>query len=150
MGTAPFFLFIHHSLQLSRPSHFSDSDIMILKAFLIFAGSLSLALAIAGMFLPVLPTTPFLLLSAACYMKSSPELYRRLMSHPRLGPYIRNFNENKAIPLRVKIVSVTLLWMTLLYCTFCVAETLWLKIVFLSVAAGVTIHILSYRTSDDR
>lgn len=109
-------------------------------------GSISLVLGIIGIFVPMLPTTPFLLLTAALYFRSSPKLYNWLMSHPRLGTYIRNFRENKAIPLRVKIVSVSLVWATLLYCTFCIAQELWLKALFLLLAAGITIHILHFKT----
>ena len=109
-------------------------------------GSVSLALGIMGIFLPVLPTTPFLLLSAALYMRSSQRLYDWLMSHKHLGPYIKNFREHKALPLRVKIVSVTMVWATLLYCAFVVAKEWWMSAMFIAIAAGVTIHILSYKT----
>lgn len=109
-------------------------------------GSVSLALGIMGIFLPVLPTTPFLLLSAALYMRSSQRLYDWLMSHKHLGPYIKNFREHKALPLRVKIVSVTMVWVTLLYCAISVANEWWMSALFIAIAIGVSIHILSYRT----
>lgn len=73
-----------------------------MKTLYIALGTLSLALGILGIFLPLLPTTPFLLLTAALYFKSSPRLYNWLLNHKHLGPYIRNFRENKAIPLRAK------------------------------------------------
>ena len=103
-----------------------------------------------GVFLPVLPTTPFLLLAAALYMRSSHRLYEWLMSHKRLGPYIKNFREHKALPLRVKIVSVTMVWATLLYCAFVVAKEWWMSVMFIAIATGVTIHILSYKTLKKR
>jgi uncharacterized membrane protein YbaN (DUF454 family) len=109
-------------------------------------GSISLALGIAGIFLPVLPTTPFLLLAASLYLKGSRTLYDRLMAHEHLGTYIRNFQENKAIPLRVKITSVAMIWATLLYCAFFVARTWWMSLIFISIATGVTIHILRFKT----
>lgn len=117
-----------------------------MRYILVFLGSVSLALGIIGIFVPMLPTTPFLLLTAALYFRSSPELYEWLMNHPQLGTYIRNFRENKAIPLRVKIVSVTLVWVTLLYCTFGIAQHWWLQLFFLLLATGITIHILHYKT----
>lgn len=113
---------------------------------MLLLGLITLVAGIIGIFLPVLPTTPFLLLSAALFVRSSPRLYHWLMNHPHLGPYITNFRENKAIPLRVKIVSVSLLWITLLYCTFFVAESLVMQIIFPLIAIGVTIHILSFKT----
>ena len=117
-----------------------------MKYLFAFLGSLSLALGVVGIFLPVLPTTPFLLLSAALYLRSSMKLYDWLMSHRYFGSYIRNFKENKAIPLRVKVVSVTMVWATLLYCTFAIAEAWWMRLLFISIASGVTLHILHYKT----
>ena len=121
-----------------------------MRFLLAILGSVSLALGIMGIFLPVLPTTPFLLLSAALYMRSSQRLYEWLMSHKHLGPYIKNFREHKALPLRVKIVSVTMVWATLLYCAFAVAKAWWMSVMFIAIATGVTIHILSFRTLDGR
>ena len=117
-----------------------------MKILLAILGSVSLALGIMGVFLPVLPTTPFLLLSAALYMRSSQRLYDWLMSHKHLGPYIKNFRERKALPLRVKIVSVTMVWATLLYCAIFVAKEWWMSAVFVAIAIGVTVHIISFKT----
>lgn len=117
-----------------------------MKILLAILGSVSLALGIMGVFLPVLPTTPFLLLSAALYMRSSQRLYDWLMSHKHLGPYIKNFREHKALPLRVKVVSVTMVWATLLYCAIFVAKEWWMSAVFVAIAIGVTVHIISFKT----
>jgi uncharacterized membrane protein YbaN (DUF454 family) len=117
-----------------------------MKYLLVFLGSLSLLMGVLGIFLPVLPTTPFLLLSAALYMRSSSRLYDWLLSHKYLGPYIKNFRENKAIPLRVKIISVSMVWLTLLYCTVFVAWVWWMRVLFIVIAVGISVHILHYRT----
>lgn len=117
-----------------------------MKLLLSVLGTIALILGIVGIFLPLLPTTPFLLLAAALYFRSSPSLYNWLISHPRLGPYIKNFREHKAIPLRVKIISVSLVWITLLNCTFFVAETIWLRLLFIALSIGITAHILHYKT----
>jgi len=109
-------------------------------------GSISLALGIIGIFVPLLPTTPFLLLTAALYFKGSPRLYNWLINHKYLGTYIRNFRENKAIPLRAKIISVSLVWITILYCILFVVNPLWLKILLFCIATGVSHHILSFKT----
>lgn len=116
------------------------------KKLLILLGSLSLFLGLLGIALPLLPTTPFLLLSATCYFHGSDKLYRWLMTHPTLGPYIHSFREEKAISLRVKIVSVTMVWVTLLYCIFFVVNYLWLKLLLLFLAIAISWHILSYAT----
>lgn len=117
-----------------------------MRFILAFLGCVSLALGIIGIFLPVLPTTPFLLLSAALFVRSSDRLYQWLINHRYLGTYIRNFRENNAIPLRVKIVSVSLVWITLLYCAIFVAKEWWLSTIFIAIAVGVSIHILHYKT----
>ncbi|MBQ8225656.1 MAG: YbaN family protein [Bacteroides sp.] len=117
-----------------------------MKIVYIILGSLCLALGIIGIFLPLLPTTPFLLLSAALYFRSSPRLYDWLLSHKQLGPYIRNFREHKAIPLRTKVISVSLVWITLLYCALFVLPQLWLKAIMIALAVGISWHILSFKT----
>lgn len=83
--------------------------ICTMKYIYIATGSLFLALRVIGIFLPVLPTTPFLLLAAALFFKGSPRIYNWLLEHKYLGPYIRSFREERAIPLRAKIISVALL-----------------------------------------
>ena len=125
-----------------------------MKTLYIILGSLSLGLGVAGIFLPILPTTPFLLLTAALYFRGSPRLYDWLsprlydwlLRQKRLGPYIRNFREHKAIPLHAKIVSVGLTWLTILYCVAFLLPQVWLKLLLLALAAGISWHILSYKT----
>lgn len=117
-----------------------------MKYLLSGIGLISLCLGVVGIFLPVLPTTPFLLLSAALFLKSSRPLYDWLLNHPRLGPYIRNFMEHKAIPLRVKVISVSMVWITLVYCAVAVADHWAFRLFFIALAAAITAHILSYKT----
>lgn len=117
-----------------------------MKALYILLGSLSLVLGIIGIFLPLLPTTPFLLLTAALYVRSSPRLYNWLLRQKHLGPYIRNFREHKAIPLKAKIISVSLIWITILYCVIFLLPYWWLKVLLLLIAAGTSYHILSFKT----
>jgi len=110
-------------------------------------GTISLCLGLIGIFIPILPTTPFLLLSATLYAKSSDKLYQWLMSNPRLGPYIKNFRENRTLPLRVKIISVSTLWCTILLSVYLV-EMLFVRLLLLFVAVAVTMHILHYKTKE--
>ena len=117
-----------------------------MKAIYIFLGGLSLGLGVAGIFLPLLPTTPFLLLSAALWLRSSPRLYQWLLNHKRLGPYISDFLEHKAIPLRVKVISVSLVWITLLYCALVVARVWLLAVLVVLLSVALSWHILSYKT----
>ena len=118
----------------------------MLNIILTILGLLSLGLGILGAFLPVLPTTPLLLLSAALFLRGNRRLYDWLMNHPKLGPYITNFMKHKAIPLRIKVVAVATLWLTLLYCAVFVAEHWAFRAFFIVLAIAITIHILSYKT----
>lgn len=118
-----------------------------MKYLLVFFGSLALGLGVIGIFVPLLPTTPFLLLAAALYVRSSPRLYAWLLANRYLGRYIRNFRENRAIPLRAKIVALTLMWATMLWCILVpLSALLWAQVALGTVAVGVTWHILSFAT----
>lgn len=118
-----------------------------MRIFLIIVGSVSLALGITGIFLPMLPTTPFLLLTAAVWVKASPRLYNWLLNHRLFGEYIRNFREHRAIPLRVKITSVSLVWLTIGYCIFAVVDKWWWAQALMALlATAISWHILSFAT----
>ncbi len=117
-----------------------------MRILLTILGMISLGLGILGIFLPVLPTTPLLLLAAFLFLRGNQKLYDWLMNHPRLGPYITDFTVHKSIPLHVKIVSISLIWITLLNCAVFIAPNWALRIFFVALAAAVSAHILSYRT----
>lgn len=117
-----------------------------MKTICILFGTLSLTFGIIGIFLPLLPTTPFLLLAAALYFKGSPRLYQWLLNHKYFGAYIRNYRENKTIPLRIKVISLLLMWSSMAYCFFFLIPWVWAKALMLLVSAGVTYHILSFKT----
>ena len=117
-----------------------------MKYLLIILGSICLALGVIGIFLPLLPTTPFLLLAAALYFRSSEKLYQWLIRQKYLGTYIRNFREHRAIPLRAKIISISMIWITLTYCTITISDSIWIKFLFITLAISITLHILSYKT----
>jgi uncharacterized membrane protein YbaN (DUF454 family) len=112
------------------------------RKLLIGAGTLSTGLGIIGIFVPILPTTPFLLLAAACYMRSSERFYRWLISNRIFGAYVRNYIEGKGMPVRIKIITILLLWLTIgLTVTFGVQNTI-VRVVLICVAIGVTTHII--------
>ncbi|MDR2679285.1 MAG: YbaN family protein [Tannerella sp.] len=117
-----------------------------MKMILVILGTVSLVLGVAGIFVPLLPTTPFLLLSAAAYFKGSVRLYNRLLNQKYLGQYIRNFRENRAIPLRAKIYAVALLLGTIGYCIIFLSLPVYVRVILGIIAAGVTWHILSFKT----
>jgi len=117
----------------------------IKKCLLICAGSLSLVLGVIGAFIPVLPTTPFLLLSAYCYLRSSKRLYHWLINHRVFGTYIYNYLTYRAITKRTRVVALIFLWATLLT-SASISENLHLRLFLLAVGIGVSIHLYVLKT----
>ncbi len=121
-----------------------------LKRYLLIAlGTLCLAIGIVGIFTPILPTTPFLLLAAFCYLRSSARFHRWLMNNRVFGGYIRSYTEGRGIPLKVKLFTITLLWVTIGISIWLVANMI-VTIVLLVVAVGVSLHIAFIRRKKDR
>lgn len=119
----------------------------VVRALLIAAGTVSLCLGAIGIFVPVLPTTPFLLLAAACYMRSSERLHKWLINNRWFGEYIKNYQAGRGIPMRTKIVALTVLWGTIMFSAFFVfTEVLLVQIILLCVAAGVSVHLIRLPT----
>jgi len=113
------------------------------KILMIATGTFLIGVSIVGIFVPVLPTTPFLLLAAALYAKSSRRFYNWLINNRILGRYIKNYREGKGIPLKVKIIAISILWITIGYSAIFAMEILWVRILLILIAIGVTIHIAS-------
>jgi hypothetical protein len=105
------------------------------------AGTISLALGIIGMVFPILPTTPFLLLSAACYVRSSEKAYNWLIHNKIFGKIIRDYREGKGLPIKLKLITIILLWITILISIFFIA-ILWIQILLIIIATLVSIHII--------
>ncbi|MGX5219849.1 YbaN family protein [Pseudomonas segetis] len=112
---------------------------------LLAIGWLSVALGVIGIFLPVLPTTPFLLLAAACFMRSSERFYHWLVDHPRLGPWIRDYLEGEGIPRKAKIYSISLMWLSIGLSCYLV-PMFWARLFMLTSAVCVTVYILRQKT----
>ncbi len=118
-----------------------------MKYLFIVLGSLSLVLGVLGIFLPVLPTTPFLLLSATLYMHSSPRLYRWLLENRYLGSYIIDYREHKSLALSTKVKILVVLWASMIYSILWACRgVLWVQILLGVIAVSVTWHILSLKT----
>lgn len=119
------------------------------KGLLIIAGSICVGLGFLGVFLPLLPTTPFLLLAAACFAASSERLYNWLLANRYFGPLIRDWREHRSIPLKVKVVAITMIWVMIGSSVIFIIPLLPVKIFLLLVAAGVTAFLLSIKTKRD-
>ncbi len=136
----------NHEEKGESPNHRDVAQSRLIRALLIIAGTLFVGLGIIGIFLPVLPTTPFLLLAAACYARSSKRFYTWLINNKWFGEYIRNYREGRGIPLNVKMLSVFFLWITILFSVYFVVTHLLIRIVLILIAIGVSAHILTIRT----
>jgi uncharacterized membrane protein YbaN (DUF454 family) len=110
------------------------------RAMLLVCGTLSLALGLLGIFVPLLPTTCFLLVSAWCYARSSDRLYQRLMNARLVGPYLRRYREEGVIPPRVKWASLVIMWGTIGWGVLTYPGWI-VRLVLLAIAIGVTVHL---------
>ena len=126
-----------------------DNKKKTLQNKLIFiGGTITLILGIIGIFLPILPTTPFLLLSAAAYAKSSSKFYHWLLHNKILGSYIRNYKEGLGMPIKVKIFTLSFLWIMIIIALFLV-QILWVQIVLVVIAVSVSIHVILIRPKNE-
>ncbi|WP_226641884.1 YbaN family protein [Mesobacillus subterraneus] len=117
-----------------------------LKALLIIIGTLSIALGVIGIVVPLLPTTPLILLGAACYVKASDELYQKLIKNKWLGRYIKDFREKNGITLKNKVLSLSLMWISIMGTILFFDIEFWLAAALIIVAVTVSAYILSFDT----
>ena len=118
----------------------------ISKNVWIFGGTVCVGLGVLGVFLPVLPTTPFLLLAAFCYGRGSERFYQWLVYRSWVGSYIRNYQSGRGIPPKQKALTILLLWLTIGSTIGFVALAWWLKAAMVIMAIGVTIHLVRMKT----
>ncbi|MCD5992507.1 YbaN family protein [Pseudomonas sp. CDFA 602] len=117
----------------------------LVRYFLMAVGWLSVSLGVIGIFLPVLPTTPFLLLAAACFARSSPRFYSWLINHRQLGPWVRDYLEGNGIPLKGKVYAIGLMWASISLSCYLV-PLIWARTFMLISAVLVTVYILRQKT----
>ena len=115
------------------------------KLFFLVVGFISLALGVVGIILPLLPTTPLVLLSAACFSKCNKGLEDWLRRSRVFGPFIENYRTRQGISRLHKIASIAFLW-TGLISTMVVTRELWIFVVLIVVGIGVTVHLLMIKT----
>jgi len=114
---------------------------------LIACGTVSLTLGVIGVFLPLVPTTPFLLLAAFLYSRSSERFYRWLIGHRWLGGYIRRYREGRSMTRANKAVTLVMLWLAIGLSIALVLPHLWARLLLGAVALGVTVHILRLKSA---
>lgn len=117
----------------------------LFKGLLMAVGWLSVVLGVLGIFLPLLPTTPFLLLAAACFVRSSPKFYQWLIQHPKLGRYILAYLEGSGIPKRAKIITIMMIAATMSFSIYLV-PLIWVKYLLAGIGVCVSVYILRQPT----
>ena len=128
-----------------QPSSASKAS-RLKKAVFTVLGTIFLGLGAVGIVVPILPTTPFLLLSAACYLNGSERMHRWLLNNKLFGSYIKNYREGKGMSARGKIFTLSLLWMTILYSAFFIVPSAVIQAVLFAVCIGVTVHLVRIPT----
>ncbi len=118
----------------------------IRKAALIFVGTVCVALGVLGMFLPLLPTTVFLLMAAYCYSRSSERFHTWLLNNRLCGAYIRNYKSGNGISLRQKITTIAMLWASIGFSVWIIGGRLWISLLMFGIAFGVTLHLVLLKT----
>lgn len=116
------------------------------RYFYLISGVLLVAIGVIGIFLPVLPTTIFLILASACFVKSSPRANEWLRNHKVLGMYIKNYQDKTGLTIKAKIFNITFLWVMILLSAFYFTNELYIKVILILIALGVTIHLLMIKT----
>jgi uncharacterized membrane protein YbaN (DUF454 family) len=115
----------------------------VVRGVLLACGGAAVALGLIGVFLPVLPTTPFLLVAAACFARASPSLYRRLAASPTFGPTLVEWRRHRSIPWRAKLAGITLMSVSILVTATFFVQPWWGKAAL--IAVGVATGTWLYR-----
>ncbi len=118
-----------------------------MRYVLMTVGCVAVFLGVIGIALPLLPTTPFLLLAASCFAKSSPQFHHWLLNHPLLGPYLRLYLSGAGLPMRAKKAIISVLWLSILSSAIFLIPYLPAKVIVLLIACGVTLYILRLPTA---
>ena len=119
---------------------------MLGKWLLMSLGVLATAVGLIGVVVPLLPTTPFLLLAAACFVRSSDTLYDRLTTNRLLGGFIRDYREQRGVTARAKMTALVLLWGVIGYTALTVVDLIWVRVLLAVIAVAVTVHLLRMKT----
>jgi uncharacterized protein len=118
----------------------------IRKAILIFFGTVCVGLGVLGMFLPLLPTTVFLLMAAYCYSRSSERFHTWLLNNRLCGSYIRNYKSGQGISIRQKFSTIAVLWASIGFSIWMLNASIWIDLLLAAIAMGVTLHLVRMKT----
>jgi uncharacterized membrane protein YbaN (DUF454 family) len=111
----------------------------MLKILLVLAGTVALILGLIGVIVPGLPTTPFLLLAAVLYARSSERLYRLLIQNKYIGPRILDFQETGRLTLKTKVCSIAIMWVMIMVSCCLFVPILWVQLILISAGLAGTV-----------
>ena len=117
------------------------------KWLLLISGFASLIIGLIALIIPLVPTTPFLLISAACFFHSSDRFYNMLLNHPWAGRHIKNYREDKSVTSTMKWQTIAILWISITTSALVFVHNWWIRALMWTIATCVTIHILSLKTA---
>jgi uncharacterized membrane protein YbaN (DUF454 family) len=134
-----------------KESHLNESHLKrkkhpVIHWTLLFIGWLAVVLGVAGIFLPLLPTTPFLLLAAACFARTSDRFYQWLVNHPKLGKYVSAYLDGKGIPLKAKCYTSAMMIGMMSLSAWIVQPPLWVILSMAAIALCVSIYLFKLPT----
>ena len=112
----------------------------------LISGFLLVTIGVIGIFLPLLPTTIFLILASACFVKSSPRANEWLKNNKYLGPYLKNYQDKTGLTIKSKIFSIVFLWVSIMVSAFLLTDKFYIRIILLAIAIGVSIHLTLVKT----
>lgn len=118
----------------------------LVRSLFFLAGTITFALGAVGVVFPILPTTPFLLISLACYVRSSERMSHWLLNNKYFGSYLKNYKEGKGIPMKTKLFAISVLWITIAFSALVLVPILAVKIILFVVATAVTVHLVRLPT----
>lgn len=117
-----------------------------MKWFLLILGWVFFSIGLLGVFLPLLPTTPFMLLAAWCFSKSSPQFYQWLIELPYIGQSVKDWHDHKVIRLKAKVMATVLITGALIYVGFFSVVANEIKLMMLLICLGVLLYIWLQKT----
>lgn len=106
-------------------------------------------IGVIGIFVPLLPTAIFLILASACFVKGSPRANKWLRNHKILGAYVKNYQDNSGLTIKVKIINIVFLWLMILTSAHFFTENLYIRLILLAIAVGVTVHLVFVKTKKE-
>lgn len=130
----------------SKIKEFTPAVSSVAKYFYLISGFLLVLVGVIGIFLPLLPTTIFLILASMCFIKSSPRAHKWLQNHKILGSYIDNYQKKTGLSVKFKVVNIIVLWASISFSAFILTAELYIRLLLFAIAVGVTIHILMIKT----